>query len=386
MLPDIPASSTRAQPGKATAAAHVNATVATSPTKDRAALCRAFLNELKPAKVDPQRWAQVEKQLEAYVEVTKNIQGENFENLLEAAKNSGQVRDLMASFTANSALAPGQHEHMTFRRDLWNIAMTDKPSNDKNKNALGCERSHARESTRMEGKGNIPDCLKPGKQLSVTMRTPIQTDSGNIVDITVVSCVAPALDSPMQPEFGAYVKREQNWRGSSRQTLNKQAYRESFERIRQQVLEAAQKNPQAKTVALPAIGLGAFLDGLEAKPRAQAIQLATEVLADLVCDLRQAGKGVSYMDVQAGGEVWQRVDKALAKRSEVPLGYAGKVPGDWITKDTMLVNAWDPHSLVGNKLARDPSIDGYIGRNTLLHFMHGLHCAAHAADVTLATG
>jgi hypothetical protein len=42
------------------------------------------------------------------------------------------------------------------------------------------------------------------------------------------------------------------------------------------------------------------------------------------------------------------------------------------------VNAWDPHALVGNGCAKDNSLDGYIGRNSLVHEAHALACMLHA--------
>ena len=32
--------------------------------------------------------------------------------------------------------------------------------------------------------------------------------------------------------------------------------------------------------------------------------------------------------------------------------------------ETLIVNAWDPHSLVGNGNAADNSLDGFVGRHT----------------------
>lgn len=36
--------------------------------------------------------------------------------------------------------------------------------------------------------------------------------------------------------------------------------------------------------------------------------------------------------------------------------------------DTLIVNAWDPHSVIGNGNAKDNSLDGYVGRNCNAHF------------------
>jgi hypothetical protein len=36
----------------------------------------------------------------------------------------------------------------------------------------------------------------------------------------------------------------------------------------------------------------------------------------------------------------------------------------------MIVNAWDPCSLVGNGCKVDDSMDGFVGRNSLVHEAH----------------
>jgi hypothetical protein len=46
------------------------------------------------------------------------------------------------------------------------------------------------------------------------------------------------------------------------------------------------------------------------------------------------------------------------------------LPGTWITDKTMIVNARDPCSLVGNGCKLDDSNDGFIGRNSLAHEVH----------------
>lgn len=55
----------------------------------------------------------------------------------------------------------------------------------------------------------------------------------------------------------------------------------------------------------------------------------------------------------------------------LPCAYHGHIPGDfriairdgWV-RDVLYVNAWDPHSMIGNGNRQDPSLDGYVGRST----------------------
>jgi hypothetical protein len=39
--------------------------------------------------------------------------------------------------------------------------------------------------------------------------------------------------------------------------------------------------------------------------------------------------------------------------------------------------------LLGNKQKNDKSIDGFIGRNTLIHSTHALRCALEAEGISL---
>lgn len=42
----------------------------------------------------------------------------------------------------------------------------------------------------------------------------------------------------------------------------------------------------------------------------------------------------------------------------------------WIDNKTMIVNAWDPCSLVGNGCGADDALDGFVVRNSLVHEAH----------------
>jgi hypothetical protein len=64
----------------------------------------------------------------------------------------------------------------------------------------------------------------------------------------------------------------------------------------------------------------------------------------------------------------------------------GAIPGNWIKDGDLILNAWDSHSLLGNGLAKDNSIDGFIGRSSLIHFMHALMCSMFNAKVVGTDG
>ncbi len=326
---------------------------------------------------DHPNWGQVKQRMEMYLTHTGHIQGKSFEALLSYAIKNSSAADLVDSFQYQGALS-NENKQMALQRELWNVTMKAAAA-DENKAALGCERSYANERAK-DSQASIPDCLLPGNQLSVTMKTPLQKKNLEIVNITVISCTAPALDTGLQPEFKAYVFGGNQLQ---EQKLDEQAYRKSFDCIKNQVLAAAKAHPEANRVALPAIGMNAFLTGLTEQNKKTAIKIGSETLAELAIELRDIGKEVLITDLSNHGIVWQQVNNFLESRKQDPLAFGGPIPGDWITEGMMVLNAWDPHSLVGNGLSNDDSIDGYLGRSTLTHLIHALHCAAYAENIPL---
>lgn len=345
---------------------------------NEALACRQVLKSLPKSITSQAGWANVEKYMENYIQHTHGIQGEPFKDLLLEVIDS--LPDLLKSFRVYSNLDPVTQDKMSFQRELWNVGFDDTSAGSKNMDALGVSIGHAKKMAQ-EASGSVPDVLLPGNQLAICMNTPIRTTSGNIKNITVVSCVGPALDSPDQPEFPAYVSGTIGGEGENAQALKTEPYTKAFKTIKSQVLEAAENNPQSKRVVLSAIGLNSFLSGLHGQARIEAIRIGTEILADLATELRKKGKTVIFTDNGKSSPMMDEINKHLG---QAPLKLAGSIPGDWIEDDDLILNAWDPHSLVGNKLALDASIDGFIGRNTLLHFLHALYCAAKTQGVRLA--
>lgn len=366
---------------------HIHNKISSRPesvSPDSKFLCKLFLTQLPPEITSQAGWNKVQQRMEKYLQHTGSIQGACFNELLQHAIKSGTAYQLSASLSFEGDLPEDELKPMAFHRELWNITMASAPE-EHNWEVLGCARSHANTKAKEAKEGEIPGCLRPGNQLSLTMQTPIRKENGEIVNITVVSCVGPALDTEKQPEFRAYVSRTKKGEGQEEQKLNEQNYTAAFECIKKQVRNAVTANPTADQVALPAISMGAFLAGLNKDQSEQAQKIAAEVLADLAIELRNSGKTVLIADLRPRMPFWDGVDARLMAKHQPPLEFGGPIPGDWITEGMLIVNAWDPHSLVGNGLNTDRSFDGYMGRSSLLHFIHALHCAAYAEDVNLGS-
>ena len=101
------------------------------------------------------------------------------------------------------------------------------------------------------------------------------------------------------------------------------------------------------------------------------------VLADTARELCNRNISIGFTDIDE--QFCRDINKITKPKPEVK--FLGKIPGNWIKDNDMLLNAWDPHSLLGNGLAKDNTLDGFIGRSTLIHFMHALICSMHNSGV-----
>ncbi len=335
-------------------------------------------------------WANVEKRMMAYVNHTTQIQGAEFINLLEhlnASVEGGDSRSLatlVESMEIHCKLDQDIARPLAFQRQLWNLAQTDRPVAGPNLQVTGWSDSLFNRTAAAARPGHVPDMLKPGNQLSLAIDTPMANGKGGYVNVTVLSVIAPALDSESQPEFALYAKKDDN----GTQKLNANNYATSFETIKHQVLTYARTHPDKQEFTLAGIGIGAYLNGLgDQTVKDQARNIAIGKLAELAYELRKMGKSVDFTDVNnsALDEVNKRLEAMKNTGAEValcqPMNLAGRIPGDWIKNNRVILNAWDSHSLVGNKLKDDPSLDGYIGRNSLVHLTHALRCAMEAEGI-----
>lgn len=354
----------------------------TDPDRTRSSLlCQEAMNKMPDSIRSQSGWGRVTERMQQYTSHTAEIQGEHFRSLLEHA--TPNLPNLLASFKSYSRLPVKEENKMVFERQLWNIQNSQErdssmPSST-NKAVIGVETSYANRTANSSAQTPHP-VLQPGNQVAVAMQTPLRTESGKVRNVVVLSCVSPALDSLEQPDFQTYVRSWEDAEGIPHQELNQPAYLDAFNAIAEQVIKCASDNPQCKRIVLSAIGLNSFLGGLTRDQQSFAIDIGSMVLAKLAVDLREQGKEVVFTDA---GTKSARMEGINALLGDSPLTLAGAIPGDWITDNDLIVNAWDPHSLVGNKLAKDNSIDGFIGRNSLVHFMHGLHCTAFAEGVKL---
>ncbi len=372
-------------------------------SKEAKKLHRQFqvLMERLPAEVrNHPNWPNVEKRMVAYFNHTIKDQGNDMSELMMHAGHD--FPKYLKSMEVSCKLDEKTARKMAFQRDLWNIAQS-RSSKLKNSQVTGWAESYANSSVRSAKPGTVPDVLKPGNQLSLAVDTPMRKADGKIVDVTILSFIGPALDSAMQPEYQLYAQGEKsdisgNWTTTSFDTA---AYKKAYDTIKDQAISYAKSHPDKIEFALTGVGLNAYLgqlqsineNGTSSEFIDQAQEIGAQVLAELAIDLRKMGKKVIFTDTNP--LILNKVNTALTKivRDQdgdlnpaltKPITLAGKIPGDWMNKGTVIFNAWDTHSLLGNKQKNDPSIDGANGSNSLIHPMHALRCAMEAEGIQMA--
>jgi hypothetical protein len=332
--------------------------IAISPLKAPQQL--AFLDSFPVEWRSRPAWPHVIASMEKYLRSYSSYQGQAQKDLLLSHPDS--VWKAVESIQLHTALPAEEASRVAYQREIVNIAM-DTPFKAENEEILGCKTSRMMESTIAQ---------EPGNQLSLSMRVPMCTGAGKVCRPIVLSVSAPALDTAQQPEWNHYVKDGK---------FDVQAYRIAFDTIARHISECA-RMPANKgaQVVLSGFGLANFLANLPGSDREKATAVGAEVMTKLITDLQADGIEVAYTDHSGSSTPWPQVNAALGKAG---IKCLGSIPGGWITDQKIIVNAWDPHALVGNGCVQDRSLDGYIGRNSLVHEAHALACILHANGYTV---
>lgn len=348
-----------------------------------------------------ENWGKVEQRMIAYFNHTIEDQGNDMSELMSHVSDFPKY---LKSMEVSCKLDEKTARKMAFQRDLWNIAQS-RSSEPQNSQVTGWAKSYANKSSERWAKsGRVPDVLKPGNQLSLAVDTPMRKANGDIVDVTILSFIGPALDSEVQPEYQLYAKGkksdidENQWTTTSFDTA---AYKKAYDTIKEQAISYAKSHPDKTEFALTGVGLNAYLSKLQSINEngsstefiEQAQEIGARILAELAIDLRKMGKKVIFTDTTP--LILNKVNTALTKivrdqdgdlnpELTKPITLAGKIPGDWIKKGMVIFNAWDTHSLLGNKQKNDKSLDGANASNSLIHPMHALRCAMEAEGIQMA--
>ena len=169
--------------------------------------------------------------------------------------------------------------------------------------------------------------------------------------IRVLNLIGLAFDNSKQPDLRAY----DAWKG---QNADKNASLWLRPRVRAQlknvgaVLNWASSDKKITYVHLPAVGCGAFAGDMPVlsvwnDELALAVADWKDAHKDLIIDSGEIYPGTFHAGLQMT-RVWDDLDKRYG------------------LDKCLFVNAWDPHSFIGNGNAMDPSLDGYYGRHTAM--------------------
>lgn len=331
---------------------------------EKAALHR-ILNTAPATMKKQAGWDNLCQRMENYLDVTAQMQGKDFKTLLNTP--GLDFNGLLGSLRMYSSMDSDTARKMSFERDLANMSgmrikvltAADAEDAELNNCVLGCEQSYV--SARPDGKA-----ARPGNQVSIALDTVLRKADGTTRKVTILSCSAPALDTSKQPEWKNYV--------DANGALVKAAYKQAIDKLKEHMTECGIRSNSPRAV-LTGIGTKSFLGGLKSEEdRKAAAEMVAQALAEVAGALQASGKTIAFYDKD--GAFCNQINQLTKDAPTVT--FLGKLESDWEEEGDLILNAWDPHSLLGNGLEMDTSADGLLGRHTLIHFQHAMACAMYA--------
>lgn len=294
-------------------------------------------------------WAAYNKEYEQYrIEDVHN-------KLMDSAK--GDLAPYVKSFefitAEGSKLSPETARQMVLQRslvDFVGLGGRRKTLEETNMAIMGCKKSYFDENP-----------TQSAQEVAFIMKTPIFLSNSTIKTVTVLTVAAPALDSKNNPVWGDFV-------GDDGQ-LDKDVYRQHYHSLCTLIKQASGQN-QDKRVVISAVGMGAFIEALSKDQQDAAKVIAADELAQLAKELVADGRAVAYTDVKIDTENAQIIQKSVVGKGMNELPYAGKLTDDWMNENDLYINAGDPHSCAGNGGNRDASLEGRLGRYSLMSDIH----------------
>ena len=212
------------------------------------------------------------------------------------------------------------------------------------------------------------------------IETPISNEFNNEQhkqNIKVLNCIGYAFDDKCQPDYKYFIDSQTN----DFKEGKKEMYERKIYDIFQFIFTCVhQKN--IKTLAMSYIG-GAAFSGLYPGNEPEYRIVFLKKFGEFIQNNPDIDKGLEIVIVGCERDYTMReFAKEFTKKCR-ELGFANVVcPGPqhrdvpalcFYLQDknehTLYVNAWDPHSIVGNGNENDRSLDGFFGRTTAMAFL-----------------
>jgi len=163
--------------------------------------------------------------------------------------------------------------------------------------------------------------------------------------VHVINCIGFAFDHPSQPDYQYFMK---NYTPAKEQELFA-----SLTHMFRMILRCANLNKEIENVCISFVGGAAF-----------STEFKAGTMFKTYLDLFVASLATAYFE-NPGMVINVMGNEERLHRRVLDLGIQSKslglIPGI-LNETDLFVNAWDPHSIVGNGNAADNSLDGYFGR------------------------
>jgi hypothetical protein len=302
--------------------------------------------------------------------------------------------------------------YVAFNRDVCHYSAGSPSCSEINQELLHTQGS----AVRLESDHN-PSYIAPNGQVSVLQKTTVY-DGNKRVRPHVLSVSPPALDNQRMLNTGEQLlKREiidegkksarpetftyldlSNWPP----VFKTNNYKTAQDTLGNHIQRAASLC-QPERVVLSGYGVNVFLallgaidsyrDSKEqrfadlkgnADYKERALNIAAQSFAETIQKLRAQGIEVRFSDTfeEKGYGVqifWDKVNAQLKALKEPQLdavnGENSALGEGWIQDTDLIINAWDPDSLVGNGLGKDMyTFDGVLGSMSTCHAVHAAAC------------
>lgn len=200
------------------------------------------------------------------------------------------------------------------------------------------------------------DQSKLPPNIALYMQTPMVHADGPVAH--VINAVGFAFDSEEQPDYKYFIIG-----GREAELLNR--LRDVF-----LLVFACAARHQLPTVVLSLLGGGAFSEIFPGGPKRYtrlyfmpALKAAIDSLCPAARPSRLGMMGKPDTDVMAG---LRQVSGGIPCEA---YGFVPSICGEPGVAETLFMNAWDPHSIVGNGNASDNSLDGFFGRSSAMAYL-----------------